>query len=136
VVSILAKAPPPSPDEDLAGERQYIGCLTAHAVSTATESSAAAFAALTPPKTMETSEAEQDDSKPMAEASDAEKLLSPQEPSWKGWAELENDPVASHPFSEIFWGGVPFAKMHDRPFLVSCYKNGALKVCKSEKSYR
>jgi hypothetical protein len=61
--------------------------------TTATESSTTVFAPLT---TMETSEVEQDDSKLMAEASKEERLVSPQEPSWQGWAELENDPVGLH----------------------------------------
>jgi hypothetical protein len=65
--------------------------------ATATESSATVFAALTPLTTMETSEVEQDDSKLKAEASKGERLVSPEESSWRGWAELENDPVGLHP---------------------------------------
>jgi hypothetical protein len=95
VMSILAK-PPHSLGEDLAGERQHSECLTPRTATTATESSATASAALTPPTTKEASEVEQDDSKLMAEASKEERLVSPQEPSWQGWAELENDPVGLH----------------------------------------
>jgi hypothetical protein len=95
VMSILAK-PLRSLGEDLAGERQQSDCLTPQTATTATESSATASAALTPLKTMETSEVEQDDSKLIAEASKEDRLVSPQEPSWQGWAELENDPVGSY----------------------------------------
>jgi hypothetical protein len=80
---------------------------------------------------MGTSEVDQDDSKLMAEASKEERLVSPQEPSWQGWAELENDPVGLHPSPML-----PVAKILDRLFSISCYKNGALRVCKSEKSCR
>lgn len=96
VIGNLAKLPR-SLGEGLVGERQYLGCLTPQTATTATESSATAFAALTSLITMETSEVEQDDSKLMAEASKEEGLVSPQEPSWQGWAELENDPVGLHP---------------------------------------
>jgi len=95
VMSILAKAPR-SLGEDLAGERQHGECLTPQTATTATESSVTASAALTPLTTMETSEVEQDDSKLTAEVSKEERLVSPQEPSWQGWAELENDPVGLH----------------------------------------
>lgn len=94
-MSILAKAPR-SLGEDLAGERQHGECLTPQTATTATESSVTASAALTPLTTMETSEVEQDDSKLTAEVSKEERLVSPQEPSWQGWAELENDPVGLH----------------------------------------
>jgi hypothetical protein len=130
VISILAKLSR-SLSEGLAGEGQYIGCLTPQTATTATESSATAFVALTPLTTMETLEVEQDDSKLMAEASKEERLVSPQEPSWQGWAELENDPVGY-----ILLRCCPFAKILDRLFSISCYKNGALRVCKSEKSCR
>jgi hypothetical protein len=95
VMSILAK-PSRSLGEDLARERQHGECLTPQTATTATESSVMASTALTPLITMETSEVEQDDSKSMAEASKEERLVSAQEPSWQGWAELENDPVGSH----------------------------------------
>ena len=94
-MSILAK-PPRSLGEELAGERQHGECLTPQTATTATERSVTASTALTPLTTIETSEVEQDDSKLMAEVSKEERLVSLQEPSWQGWAELENDPVGSH----------------------------------------
>lgn len=80
---------------------------------------------------METSELVQDDFKPAVETGGEEPRGSPQEFSWRGWAELENDPVG------LNWSLIlSFSNESNRPSLVSCYANGALKAFKFEKSYR
>jgi hypothetical protein len=115
---------------EIADERQHSESLTAQTSTTATENSALASAELTPLTAMDVSELEQGNAKPPAEIGEEERLGQPQEFSWQGWAELENDPVGSNCHLIC-----PFSKTLNRPSLVSCYANGALKVFKFEKSY-
>jgi hypothetical protein len=84
---------PRSQSGELAGEMQHSESLTPKTSATATDHSAPASAALTPLTAMETSELVQDDLKPAAEIGEEERQGPLQESSWRGWAELENDPV-------------------------------------------
>jgi hypothetical protein len=78
-----------------AEETQHSGCLTPQTSTTATENSVSASAEATPLTAMESSEVGQEDSKSPAEVIEEEQVGLPQESSWHGWAELENDPVGS-----------------------------------------
>ena len=83
--------------EEVTEEGQDSEYLTPQTPTTITESiaTASASATLTPLTAMDTPEAGQDESKSVPPTAEEGRAKTPQEPSWKGWAELENDPVSS-----------------------------------------
>ena len=81
--------------EEAAEEGQDSEYPTPQTPNTVTESIMTTCATLTPLTTMDTPEAGQDESKSLPPTAEEGRAKTPQEPSWKGWAELENDPVGS-----------------------------------------